>query len=143
MSFGIPFENQPTPELLTAGQPSDAQFAAAAKAGYTTAINLRGFGEEGVDRAPKTLPALGYRYVHIPVAGPAGITLANAKALHEAMQAAEGKTIVYCASSNRVGALLALSAFHFDGRSAEEALAFGRKGGLLGLEPLVRAMLRK
>jgi hypothetical protein len=49
--------------------------------------------------------------------------------------------LVHCASSNRVGAMIALRAALVDGASADAALAEGRRWGLKSLEPQVRERL--
>ena len=46
--------------------------------------------------------------------------------------------LLHCGSGNRVGALLALAAFHVDGRPADAALQYGLDSGLTRLEPVVR-----
>jgi len=49
--------------------------------------------------------------------------------------------MLYCASSNRVGAMLALKAHWVDGESPEEALELGLAAGLTSLERSVRDLL--
>ena len=50
--------------------------------------------------------------------------------------------IIHCASGNRVGALLALRANLIQGKSASEALAFGKAAGLTTLEDAVKQRLK-
>ena len=49
--------------------------------------------------------------------------------------------VLHCASSNRVGALLAMKAFYVDEATPEEALALARKAGITRMEPAVRQKL--
>lgn len=137
----IPFLGKPQPDLFTAGQPNGAQFAALADAGVRTVVNTRGHGEPLVDQEQAFVEQLGMRYVHIPISSGGDLTVANAKRLKDALDGGM-PALVHCASSNRVGALLALKAFHLEGQSAEDALAYGRAGGLLGMEPIVRSLLK-
>lgn len=134
MTLGIINELHPADELVTGGQPSQAQFEQAA-GDIRTVINLRAEGEEGFDEAPR-VEALGMSYVAIPVQGAAGITEANARLLDAALNEA-GPTLLHCGSGNRVGALLALRAFYVSGASPAEALEVGRAGGLTSLEQTV------
>jgi len=127
--------------MLLGGAPSPDQLRAAAKAGYRTVIDLRTPGEPGV-AAEKTLAGeLGLTHVALPVAGAAGLTDANVRALDQALRTSPAPIIVHCASGNRVGALLALRAAAIDGATAEQALARGKREGLTHLEPAVRARL--
>lgn len=137
----IPFLGKPTPGVITGGQPNGAQFEALAKAGYRTVINTRAHGEPLVDQEQAFVEGLGMRYVHIPVGSGGDLTVANAKILADAL-ADGGPALVHCASSNRVGALFALKAFHLDGQSADDALALGRAAGLTRMEPIVRGLLK-
>ena len=88
--------------------------------------------------------ALGMSYVNIPVAGAGDLTPANVALLAAALDGHgdSQRTLLHCASSNRVGAMLALKAKQVDGKSAAEALAIGRAAGLAGLEPVVVQLLQ-
>lgn len=138
----LPFGGSPAPQLLTAGQPTADDFRTMAAAGLKHVVNLRPPAEDaGFDEAALAAQ-LGLRYTLIPVAGPADITEDNARKLDAALAAAPGEpTLVHCASSNRVGALFALRAAWVQGRSTEDALAFGRTAGLTKMEPLVQQVL--
>lgn len=136
----VPHARQPIAGVITGGQPSLDQLRRARDAGVTTVIDLRTATEERLD--PQAVEALGLRHVSIPVAGSDGVTEANARAMADALTGVEeGRTIVYCGSGNRVGALFALKALHVDGLGPEEALAAGRAAGLTRLEPFVRDYL--
>lgn len=128
------------PGLYAGGQPDEAQLRALAAQGVTTVIDLRGADEPRGYAEADAAHALGLRYIALPVAGVQDITPAKARALQAELAAAHGPVLLHCASGNRVGALLALSA-HARGASDEAALAEGRAAGLGSLEPTVRAQL--
>ncbi|MBL8722802.1 MAG: hypothetical protein JNK49_02085 [Planctomycetes bacterium] len=132
----------PTPGLITAGQPTEAQFEALAKLGVKRYVCLRPDGEAGTGFEAEKAKALGVEFVRLPVAGADDLTADQARALAQALTGA-GPAVVACGSSNRVGALLALKAFFVDGKSADEALQFGKAAGLKALEPEVQKRLVK
>ena len=135
----LPNPRQPLENVLSGGQPSAEQLADAAEAGFTTVINLRMPGERGADDEATLVENLGMTYVHLPINGAEGITEENARALDEALAAADGPTMLHCGSGNRVGGLLALRAHYVNGLGIEEAIAYGKESGLTKLEPAVRA----
>lgn len=139
----LPFAGEAPGDVLTGGQPTAAHLDEARAAGFRTVINLRPADEPGQLADPRAeVEARGMTYVHLPVAGAAGVTLENARTLAAAL-AKDGATpaIVHCASSNRVGALFALKARHLDGKGEEEAVEIGKRAGLTGLEAHVRSLL--
>ncbi|ROO24782.1 hypothetical protein SAOR_02320 [Salinisphaera orenii MK-B5] len=131
-------------DIVAAGQPTAAQLDAARREGVHTVVNLRPAGEfDAFDEAAHVRDA-GMTYVHIPVAGPDDINDASARRLDEALGAEGGvPALVHCASSNRVGALLAYRARHIQGRSADEAMEIGRAAGLNPKSPLLEATRAK
>ncbi|MEM9069295.1 MAG: sulfur transferase domain-containing protein [Myxococcota bacterium] len=139
-SPGIGLANEARLEsgLIVGGQPTGEVLERARQAGVTTVISLRQSSEPGFDDEREAVERLGASFVSIPIAGPGDVTEANARTLHEALQhAGEETTLLHCGSGNRVGALLALRAFHVDGRSREESLAVGRAAGLRSLASTV------
>ena len=72
--------------------------------------------------------------------GAAGLSLDKARELRSLLQDAKGPVLVHCASGNRVGALIALSAAD-EGVPVEEALARGRAAGMTSTEARVRELL--
>ncbi len=138
----FPFAGSPSPDLVTGGQPTAEDFATMASAGLKHVINLRPVTEDaGFDEAALAAK-LGLRYTLIPVAGGGDLTEDNARKLDAALAAMPGQpTIVHCASSNRVGALFALRSAWVQGKSKEEALAYGRAAGLTKMEPIVEQIL--
>lgn len=127
--------------LYTGGQPDVAQLRQFAHDRFTTVIDLRGEDESrGYDEAAVT-GELGLDYVRLPIRGASDLTAANAAALTAALKAARGPVLLHCASGNRVGALLALSAANGDGLTSLAALELGQRAGLKSLEAVVRERL--
>lgn len=132
----------PAPNLLTGGQLSEGQMSALREMGYGTFINLRPADESGTGWEEKYAAAEGIEFVRIPVRGVPDVTRETAQRLADVMAAAGAEpVVVYCASGNRVGGLLALKAFYLDGKSAEDSLEFGKAAGVTRLEPKIREML--
>jgi uncharacterized protein (TIGR01244 family) len=116
------------PGLAVAGAPSPEAVAGLKAQGFKTVIDLRGEAE-GTAAEKAAVEAQGLRYVHVPVT-PASLSLADAEAVGKVLDdPAAGPVLLHCASSNRVGAVLAI----LEGRSGkpvDEAIAAGRKAGL-------------
>lgn len=130
-------------DLYSGGQPTPAELAELGRQGLRTVINLRPASEaSGFDEAA-TVAGLGLRYVPIPVAGSADLSLATVRRFAAALAAARsaGPVLVHCASGNRVGALLALAQGWLHGATPAAALALGRSAGLASLEGAVAALL--
>ncbi|MCU0865767.1 MAG: sulfur transferase domain-containing protein [Planctomycetes bacterium] len=133
----------PRQGLLTAGQPTEAQFEQLGKLGVKRVICLRPDTEPGTGWEEVKAKQLGITFVRLPIAGADGLTPDNARRLGQELAAAGDATaMVCCGSSNRVGALLALHAFFVEQKSAAEALAFGKAAGLKALEPQVKERLK-
>ena len=140
----IPNACTPGTGLCTGGRPSPAHLQRAAELGVKVVVNLcppaesPGFDEGAV------VAGLGMNYVNIPVAGAADLTPANVALLAAALDGhgQERRTLLHCASGNRVGAMLALKAKQVDGKSLAEALEIGCAAGLLGLEFVVAQLLQ-
>lgn len=126
--------------LLTGGQPSQADLLQLKNAGVTRIINLRTPAEEVPFDEQAEAEALGLEYVSLPVAGADGVTSENARRLDELLQGDE-KTLLHCASGNRTGALLAIRAHEIEGESVEDSIQFGRAAGMDSLEARVRRLL--
>lgn len=131
----------PREHLITGGQPIPAAWPVLANDGVTLAINLRADGETPDREQASEVQNAGIRYVHLPVTGPQDISADTAKQLGALLADADGKVLVYCGSSNRVGALLALDAKLRLGMSDEDAMAFGQSSGLSSLLPVVQMVL--
>ena len=137
---GIPNQAEPLAGITTGGQPSAEALAAIAEQGFAAVIDLRSADEDrGFDEAT-TVQGLGMSYISLPVSGAGGISYENAAALDRILSDIDGPVLLHCASSNRVGALLALRA-KMQGADDEEALALGVDAGLTGLRPVVEGVL--
>ena len=131
---------QPVDGISAAGQPDEAAFEVFASSGYTTVIDLRGEQENrGLDE-PAVVESLGMKYVLFPITGLEAISFENAAKLDELIESADGPVLVHCGSSNRVGALLALSK-SLKGADTDEAMAYGAEGGLSSLAGTVQTLL--
>ena len=131
---------KPVNGISAAGQPDEAAFEVFANSGYTTVIDLRGEQENrGLDE-PAVVEALGMKYVLFPITGLEAINFENAAKLDELIEGAEGPVLVHCGSSNRVGALLALSK-SLEGADTNEAMSYGVEGGLTSLAGTVQSLL--
>lgn len=141
-AVGLENAAEPISGVLTAAQPRRVQLEEIVDLGYRHVISLRPADEEGAGWEELSLRGEEAEFTRIPVAGAAGLTRENVDALDRALEAAAGDpTLLYCSTSNRVGALLALRAYWLEGASPDEALALGQRAGLAGLEPAVRELL--
>ena len=134
--------NFATPEELvySAGQPTQDQIQVLANAGVQHVISLRTDGEIDWDERA-AVEGAGMRFYSIPVSGQTGITPENAESLQQLLARLDGQPVlVHCGSSNRVGALRALTA-HELGASLDDSLAEGRRWGMTRLEERVRGIL--
>ncbi len=132
----------PVPGLVTAGQPTQEQFDGLVAAGFENFISLRLADEGGAGWEEEYAPGAGVSFTRLPVSGNDGLSREAAEELGRLLDAAgdEG-TVLYCGSSNRVGALLALKAFWVDGVSAEDALALGKAAGVTRMESTLVELL--
>lgn len=134
-------EVQPVDGITAAGQPDARAFEVFANAGYEAVIDMRGPDEDrGLENEPELVKSLGLEYVAFPITDRKQIDFDTAKALDEMLESYDGPVLIHCASSNRVGALLALRE-SLRGASDEEALEFGKQAGMTRLEPLVKERL--
>lgn len=133
---------RPAPDVYTGGQPTPDALAALAAAGVRTVINLRLPGEAvGFDEAGE-VERLGLRYVSLPVSGAEDLTPETVERFSRELESAraQGPVLVHCGSANRVGALIALDRAR-QGAPPEEAIAWGCRAGLTGLQPAVEQIL--
>lgn len=125
--------------LLVGGQPTRTQLEAIEQAGYRTVINLRTESERGDEGERAAVERMGMKYFSIPVAGAAGLTEPNARALAKALQAQDAlPAVVHCSTGQRVAALLGLKAFVVDRMSASAAIDLAKGLGLTALEADLR-----
>lgn len=142
-ALGIAYGKASMPGIVTAGQLTEEQFTQLAEMGYDTLVSLRLPTENGAGWEEEFATSAGATFHRIPVAGRDGINQENAEKLASILEdSGDGGVVVYCGSSNRVGALFALKAHYLDGRDVEKAIEIGNATGLTALEPLVRELLQ-
>jgi len=142
VSAGIESPKQVSEKLWVMGTPSDEQLAEFADNGGDVVINLLSQKEMTESEEAAVVTRNGMAYYHVPVNGADGVTLENARMVDRILLENSDKTVlVHCASSNRVGALMALRAGWLDGMSVEKALEVGREHGMTSLEEKVKTML--
>ena len=130
----------PVDGITVSGQPDEETLDIFAENGYAAVIDLRGRNEDrGFDEA-QLVEELGMTYVELPIEGRDAVNFENAAKLKEILGQYDAPVLVHCGSGNRVGALLALGMVQ-DGVADEEAIEYGRSGGLTRLEGLVRERL--
>ena len=127
---------QPVDGITAAGQPDVAALKVFADSGYVAIVDMRGPDEDrGMDDEKGVVEGLGLEYIAFPITSD-DLTFDRARELDELIQSYDEPVLVHCASSNRVGAMLALR-HSLNGASDEEALQHGKQGGLTRLEPVV------
>ncbi len=131
----------PAYNLMTGGQPSIADLKLLAASGTKIVVNLRTKEEFDGYNEKLEVEKLGMKYLSIEIAGSGDINLKNAKLLDAAMNNLEQPALVHCASSNRVGGLLAYRSFKLHNQSAHDALVFGKRAGMSSTEKQVKKLL--
>ena len=139
----LPHVSFPASNRVAAGALQADDVALLKRAGIGEVINLREPGETPAFDEAAAMRAAGIAYRNLPIGGPADLTRANVEAFDRLLrEAGATPTLVHCASSNRVGALIALRAAWIDHQPVDAALAEGRRWGLRSLEPAVRERLQ-
>lgn len=140
--LGVRNARMPVDGLVTAGQPTVDQMEGLARAGFASFISLRPEAEDGAGWEESHAADRSYGFARLPISGVEDLTRENVDAFAGLLEGAgDEPTVLYCASSNRVGAMLALKAFWIDGAEPEEALELGLAGGMTRLEGPVREIL--
>ncbi|GAB3037288.1 hypothetical protein GCM10027285_21120 [Oleiagrimonas citrea] len=134
--------SHPAPHRMASGALDAADMPTLRQAGVKEIISLRTPEETpGFDEA-KVVRSAGMTYRNLPIHGAKGLTRANVERFDALLRQAGDKiTLVHCASSNRVGAMIALRAAWLQHKSPAEALAEGQRWGLKSLASAVRARL--
>ncbi len=133
---------QVEPGLYSAGQPQSDEWAEIARNGIATVVNLRPDSEQpGLDeRALAT--AQGLNYIALPIASAQDLTPANVSLFKSLLRQHKANgLLIHCGTGNRVGAMFALSRALDPGCSIDEAIDYGRKAGLSGLQAQVTDIL--
>mgnify|MGYP000097199112 FL=1 len=138
--LGVRNARMPIEGLLTSGQVTEEQFDALVEGGYRHFISLRPESEDGAGW--EEAYAQPGTFTRLPIAGAGDLTRENVEALDQLLdEVGDDPAVLYCGSSNRVGALLALRAYWMDGVPAEEAAELGRAAGMTRLEAPVLELL--
>ena len=95
--------------IATAGQPSEEELTAVARAGFEVVVNLALHDVEySLPDACRTVESFGMRYIHIPVVWERPLR-ADLERFFEVMDKLTGKRIfVHCAANKRVSVFMAL-----------------------------------
>ncbi len=138
----LPNVSFPAPNRVASGHLRASDIALLKQAGIRHVIDLSADEETPDFDEANAVRSAGIDYRNLPIRGAADLTHANIVKfdgwLHDA---GNEPTLVHCASSNRVGAMMALRASMIGGQTDEAALAEGRRWGLKSLEPAVRHQL--
>jgi uncharacterized protein (TIGR01244 family) len=117
-----------SPSLAISGRPSKGALDSLKAAGFRTVIDLRQ-PSEGVPSAREAVEAQGLTFVSVPVS-PDTFSVDDVRRVEAVLKDQNAAPVfLYCASSNRVGAVLAVLEAR-RGRSKDEAMAEGKKVGL-------------
>lgn len=132
-----------SPTVAVGGVPTQESLKALSDTGVQVVVNFQTSGEISFDEK-RTVEALGMTYLHLPVSSLADFTDEMLGQVKAALGPASSprKTLVHCASSNRVGAAFSLMSQRFDGATVSEALAIGKLHGMTSLESQVEALLK-
>ncbi|MGY3038437.1 uncharacterized protein (TIGR01244 family) [Rhodanobacter sp. TND4EL1] len=121
-------------------QPSDVTVLR--QAGVRQVIDLSVDSETPNFDEAAAMHSAGIDYHNLPIHGAADLSRENLAKFDQLLRdAGTQNTLVHCASSNRVGAMIALRAAVIDGQPMEAAVQEGRRWGLKSLEPVVRERL--
>lgn len=139
---GLPNVSFPAPQRVASGRLQASDIAALKRAGIQKVIDLSVDSETPDFDEAAAMRAAGIEYHNLPIHNAADLSRANVAQFDRLLNSAgDTSTLVHCASSNRVGAMIALRAALIDGQSIDAALAEGRRWGLKSLEPAVRERL--
>jgi uncharacterized protein (TIGR01244 family) len=138
----LPNVTFPAPHRVASGRLQASDMAALKRAGIREVIDLSVDSETPDFDEAAAMRAADIRYRNLPIHGSQDLTRANVAQFDQwLIDAGDQPTLVHCASSNRVGALIALRAALIDGQPVDAAVAEGRRWGLKSLEPAVRQRL--
>ncbi|MEO8858004.1 MAG: sulfur transferase domain-containing protein [Burkholderiaceae bacterium] len=140
---GLPNVAFPSAHRVASGRLQASDIPALQRAGVREVIDLSVDNETPDFDEAAAMRAAGIDYRNLPIHGGADLTPATVTRFDQLLNdAGDGTTLVHCASSNRVGALIALRAALIGGQTTEDAVAEGHRWGLKSLEPVVRERLK-
>ncbi len=135
----IPSYHLVRPGLAAAGQPTPEALAGLGQMGFRTVVNLRTAAEGPADERA-VVEGQGLRYVSVPIAAES-FSLADVGRVEKVLaDPSAGPVLLHCASSNRVGAVIAVIEAR-QGKTLEQAEAAGQQAGLRS--PSMAAAVRR
>ena len=133
---GLPNVAFPAAHRVASGRLQASEIPALQRAGVREVIDLSVDSETPDFDEAAAMRAAGIDYHNLPIRGAADLTPDTVARFDQLLNdAGEGTTLVHCASSNRVGALI-------HGQTTEDAVVEGHRWGLKSLEPMVRERLK-
>ena len=139
---GLPHVAYPAPKRIASGRLQASDIPALQAAGVRDVIDLSIDSETPNFDEAAAMQHAGIAYHNLPIHGASDLSDANVVQFNRLLaDAGDSLTLVHCASSNRVGAMIALRAAIIERQSTEAAVAEGRRWGLKSLEPAVRERL--
>ncbi len=128
---------------VASGRLTSADVELLKRAGIVHVIDLSEDAETPDFDETSAVRAAGIQYDNLPIDGADGLNGDNVRRFDALIKkAGDEPTLIHCASSNRVGALMALRAATLQGKSTGEAIDIGKSWGLKSLEPAVRDGLK-
>lgn len=139
----LPNVSFPAEHRVASGRLQPGDVTALKQAGVRQVIDLSADSETPAFDEAAAVRAAGIGYHNLPIHGATGLTRANLARFDQLLrQAGAQETLIHCASSNRVGAMIALRAAMIQAKPVEAAVAEGRRWGLRSMEPAVRERLQ-
>lgn len=136
--------SSPEPNRYRSGQPSSEEFKVLAKKGVKHVIDLRPAQETPDSDEAAQVMSEGMAYYNIPISSADDLTIENVRIIDDILlKAGEENVLMHCASSNRVGAIMALRAAWLNGKSKNSAIEIGKSWGLTRLQSTVEKQLSK
>ena len=139
MTVLISHQNELPDGTITGGEPDPDDLDALKSHGFVSLISLRDVGESLLDA--NFFESHGFQFKHLPVSGPGDLMGDFVQQFDDALKSSKGKTVVFCATGNRVGAAFAIHAHAFENKGVDAALEIGKQAGLTRLEGFVRQYL--
>ncbi len=127
---GLRNAKHPEVGLLFGGQPTGSQLESMAADGLSLVLDLRTESEDRGFDEPAALESLGVPYLNLPVDDDRLALPETFERFIEAMEKADGPTLVHCASGNRVGVMYYAYLAAAKGVEREEARIRARESGL-------------
>jgi len=140
--IGLHNVNSLNPNLILGGQPTLEQMKALEEAGVQHFISLRPETEDGAGWEETYADGKDIEFNRLPISGAGSLTKENVDIFSQLLsERTDETTVIYCASGNRVGAMLALKSFWTDGVDAEISFNLGVQNGMTSLTAAVREIL--